>query len=77
MSSLSGWCSAPPSIRPKHEGCRWDLCSCFCHREGVTKVEFRPLTCDNGHTTKDGPEVAALTATESRGLARRYRGAPN
>ena len=31
MSALSGWCSAPPSIRPKHEGCRWDLCGCSCH----------------------------------------------
>ena len=31
--ALSGWCSAPPSIRPKHEGCRWDLCGCDCHSD--------------------------------------------
>ena len=40
-------------------------------------LESTPRMRDNWGTNEDGPRPAASTAGSSRGLARRYEGAPN
>ena len=69
--SVSGWCQAAPGCRPKCEGCRWALCSHDCHSDLGKRAERYPVSRpENGRIdTKNGPEVAAPTATSPRGLA--------
>ena len=87
MTTLGGWCQPAPGCthtEREHVACRSRVCGCEAFgghesvsTEGETVLAIIGATWDNGGTNQDGPRPAASTAGSSRGLARRYEGAPN